>query len=235
MISEFLNEIADHFEKEYPGEGCGVIAVRKGRLCWIPCKNIAKDNEDFVFDSSEYLKIRRTHDVVGIVHSHPDCSNEPSPTDIKYCNSLGLPYYIFSYPSMDLHVQYPEVSCCYLYGQPYDFGKNDCFEAARKYLASENIHIPARAAFEDDWWEKGLNYFCEDLMNEWGFKKVPLQEAQKNDILLFQSDSVKVPDHCGVYLGNEVFYHHAVNRLSCRESLHPLWIQFLKEAYRYET
>jgi len=234
MISQFLNEIAEHFEKEYPREGCGVIAVSKGKAKWFPCKNIAEQDEDFVFDSKEYLKIHRTSDIIGIVHSHPDTSCSPSPSDTRYCNALGIPYYIFSYPEMELHIEEPTTCVAELYGREYEFGVRDCFEAARDYLKEQNIHIPARIAFEDDWWKKGLNYFCEELMSEWGFKKISLQDVQKNDILLFQNNS-EVPNHCGVYLGNEVFYHHAINRLSCRESLHPLWIKFLVEAYRYEA
>lgn len=234
MILDFLEEIQQHFEKEYPREGCGVITVVKGKASWVPCKNIASNDEDFIFDSQEYLKIHRTSDIIAIVHSHPDSSCEPSEHDINYCNSLGIPYYIFSYPDMDLHIQQPDTDTTELYGRDYAFGKYDCFEAARDFLKRESITIPHRIAFEDDWWEKDLNYFCEELMAEWGFKKISLQEVQKNDILLFQNNS-EVPNHCGVYLGNETFYHHAVNRLSCRESLYPLWIKFLVEAYRYET
>jgi cell wall-associated NlpC family hydrolase len=44
-----------------------------------------------------------------------------------------------------------------------------------------------------------------------------------------------VPNHCGVYTGNDIFFHHAVNRLSCRENLYPLWKKYLTGIYRYET
>ena len=53
--------------------------------------------------------------------------------------------------------------------------------------------------------------------NEWMDFKV---EAERNN-------------HCGVYLGNDIFYHHAVKRLSCRESLYPFWQKWLVGAYRY--
>ena len=32
MIEDFLHEIEQHFFREYPNEGCGVIAVKKGKL-----------------------------------------------------------------------------------------------------------------------------------------------------------------------------------------------------------
>ena len=44
---------------------------------------------------------------------------------------------------------------------------------------------------------------------------------------------VEVNNHCGVYLGNDIFYHHAEERLSCRENLYPRWHKWLVGAYRY--
>ncbi len=44
-----------------------------------------------------------------------------------------------------------------LYGRDYEFGVNDCFEAARDYYLSTGLDIPNRPLFEDDWWDKGLN------------------------------------------------------------------------------
>lgn len=231
---EYLTDIEEHFKQEYPREGCGVLAVVKGKLRWFPCTNVATDEDDFILDSSEYLKLLRTTDIVGIVHSHPDAPATPSISDIESCNALGIPYYIFSYPSMDLEILQPTSSTKDLYGREYKFGVTDCFEAMRDYLKEQSIEIKPRAAFEDDWWTKGLNYFTDEVVKDWGFKPVSLATIQPNDMLVFKVFS-EVPNHCGVYLGNEIFYHHAVNRLSCRESLYPMWVQYLTGAYRHET
>lgn len=226
------SEIEKHFEKEYPREGCGVLAISKGKLKWIPCTNIAEDDEDFIFDSIEYFKIKSTHDIVGIVHSHPDAECTPSITDINNCNALGIPYYIFSYPDMDMYKLEPEKNLYPLIGREYEFGVKDCFEAARDWYLQEGISLPNREPFEDDWWLKGLNYFTEDYIATWGFKKV--EEPEKGDLLIFSVES-NVGNHCGVYLQNDVFFHHAVKRLSCRENLYPFWIKHLTGIYRYET
>ena len=58
MIQDFLYEIEPHFFKEYPREACGVLAVQKGKAKWFPCTNIAEENDDFIIDSTEYLKIK---------------------------------------------------------------------------------------------------------------------------------------------------------------------------------
>ena len=227
-----LEEIRAHFEKEYPREGCGIIGIVKGKKKWFPCKNVAENQDDFIMSSEDWFRIRQQADILAIVHSHPDSSNEPSESDINNCNALGVSYWIFSYPDMELNIINPKVTSYPLIGREYEFGVRDCFEAMRDWLATEKIYIPKRAAFEDDWWEKGLNYFSEETISLWNHKKV--SEPQKNDVLIFQV-AADVPNHCGVYLGNDIFFHHAVNRLSCRESLYPFWIQHLVGIYRYEA
>lgn len=230
---QFLEEIQEHFEKYYPREGCGVLAVSKGEMKWFPCDNVATDQNDFIIDSRQYLDIAKRYDIVGIVHSHPDSSCEPSEADIKACNAIGKPYYIFSYPEMELRLLEPQRDTKPLYGREYEFGVTDCFEAMRDYLQTQNIEIPARAAFEDDWWEKGLDYFTDEVIKDYGYSRVE-GNMQENDVLIFTVRSV-VGNHCGVYLGDDIFYHHAENRLSCRENLYPFWKKYLTGVYRYDA
>jgi len=230
---EFLDEIEKHFEDYYPKEGCGVLAVANGKLKWFPCTNIAEDNEDFIIDSKEYISISQKYDIVGVVHSHPDSTPDPSDMDIKYCNATGVPYYIFSYPEMDMKIIKPEVFEKPLYGRNYEFGVNDCFEAARDYYISKGLAIPNRPLFEDDWWEKGLNYFTDEYISSWGFKPAE-GNMQEGDLIVFTIQA-HIPNHCGVYLGNDIFYHHSEHRLSCRENLYPLWKKNITGVYRYET
>lgn len=226
-------DIKEHFDKEYPREGCGIIAVVKGRKQWFPCTNVAEGDEDFVICSQEYLKINRSADIIAIVHSHPDASNEPSLSDINNCNAMGIPYHIFSYPQMDLYLLQPETIAKPLIGREYEFGVTDCFEAARDYL-SENfsIEVKQREAFENDWWDKGYDYFNTEMIESYGFKEV--KDAQPGDLLIFAVQN-KVGNHCGIYLGNNTFFHHAEHRLSCRESMTALWLKSLIGVYRYVT
>ena len=80
--------------------------------------------------------------------------------------------------------------------------------------------------------DKDLNYFCDEIIKQWGGK--PVTDPEINDVLIFQT-ATNVPNHCGVYLGKDMFFHHAVNRLSCRESLYPMWAKHLVGIYRYEA
>tara|TARA_B100000424_G_scaffold36687_1_gene24874 strand:- start:10508 stop:11194 length:687 start_codon:yes stop_codon:yes gene_type:complete len=227
-----IEEIQQHFEKEYPREACGVIGIIKGKRQWFPCENLAQGTENFVLSSKDYLNIKSKADILGIVHSHPDASNKASEHDIDCCNALGIPYYIFSYPDMELNIVEPKKRAYPLIGREYEFGIKDCFEAMRDWLEKENIHIPPREPFEDDWWNNDLDYFTEENIKNWNHKKV--DSPEKNDVLIFKIRE-KVANHCGVYLGNDIFFHHAENRLSCRENLYPFWIQHLVGIYRYVT
>lgn len=231
-LSKHLHDIQEHFEKEYPREGCGVLGIQKGKLHWLPCSNIAKDDEDFVIPSKEFFEIRKNYDIVGIVHSHPDGEASPSEYDRKYCNALCIPYYIFNFPEMKLCVVEPEKRRNPLIGRQYEFGTTDCFEAMRDHYAEIGIDIPPRQPFEDDWWTKGLDYFTEEIISSYGFKKVT--DPQPKDLLIF-TVSANVGNHCGVYLGDDIMFHHADKRLSCRENLYPFWIKYLTGIYRYDN
>ena len=228
-----IHDIEKHFKDEYPREGCGIISVVKGKKKWFPCDNVAEDENDFVIDLKQYISIGHRADIVGIVHSHPDGTTEPSENDIKYCNTIGIPYYIFSYPEMDMNILQPIRETKSLYGRDYEFGVNDCFEAARDYYISKGLDIPKRPLFEDDWWEKDLDYFTDEYIGTWGFEKVE-GNLQEGDLIIF-TITAKVGNHCGVYLGDDIFYHHAENRISCRESIYPFWKKYISGVYRYAT
>ncbi|SVD02854.1 uncharacterized protein METZ01_LOCUS355708, partial [marine metagenome] len=62
---------------------------------------------------------------------------------------------------MELEILEPVNSTTKLYGREYEFGVTDCFEALRDYLLTQGIDIPLRMPFEDDWWEKGLDYLTD--------------------------------------------------------------------------
>ena len=86
----YIDAIKEHFDKEFPREGCGVLAVVKGKKKWFPVKNLSPEPDNFILDSDEYIKLLSTTDIVGIVHNHIGESSDPSQTDIDYCNALGL-------------------------------------------------------------------------------------------------------------------------------------------------
>ena len=39
ILEPHFEEIVEHFNAEYPREGCGVIGIVQGKSKWFPCKN----------------------------------------------------------------------------------------------------------------------------------------------------------------------------------------------------
>lgn len=232
MIDKLKPEIEAHFALNYPREGCGLIGVVKGRYKWFPCKNIAQSENDFILDPKDYFNTCLKSDIIAVVHSHPNGSPEPSKNDIRGCNATGLDYYIFNYPNMDVFFMEPERRIPTLIGREYSFGSKDCFEACRDFYSQQGIYLPKRENYEKDWWKKGLNYFNKEYIESWGFKETEV--LKPNNLLIFNICST-VPNHCGVYLGDNLFFHHAVDRLSCREPLEGVWLESLSRVYKYET
>lgn len=226
-------EIEEHFKECYPKEGCGVIAIVKGHPKWFPCENLAIKDDEFVIGAKELCNIVRKYDILSIVHSHPDSSCEPSTLDISNCNHVGIPFIIYSYPSMEKYELKPKREVSNLIGREYQFGTNDCLSLAVDYYQETlRIHLPFRKDYKDDWWLENEDYLTEEHLKEWGF--VPVDNYQKNDILIFAVGH-KVSNHIGIALDGDIFLHHAVNRLSCRENLYPFWAKNLVRVYRYET
>ena len=58
MILELpIKDIENHFKNSVPREACGVIVNSSGITEYFPITNIAKDAQDFVMDTDEYLNI----------------------------------------------------------------------------------------------------------------------------------------------------------------------------------
>lgn len=222
-------QILNHFVEEYPNEGCGIILNKRGKLVWKPCKNTSDNpTEDFKISGKDYISASLEGDIYAIVHSHPDSSSELSDLDKKTSNFLGIPFIVYSIPGFEKTEYIPKELKNPLLGKDYEFGFNDCYSLVRDYYIQElEIRLPT-ILFEDDWWDKGLNYF-DDLFESFGF--VEVDTPKKHDGIIFSVFS-NIPNHCGVYLGEDVFLHHAVNRLSCRESLHSGWGQHVTRYVR---
>lgn len=212
----------------YPNEACGILLNKRGKLEWFPCENVAESpEEDFRISAQDYIRASMQGDIHAIVHSHPDSSPEPSERDKQASDFLGIPYWIYAIPSCELYVYEPKEIRQPLLGKEYKFGQNDCYSLVRDYYKDLNIDLPA-IPFEDDFWQKGINYF-DDLQDSFGF--VTVDTPQPHDMIIFSVMS-SIPNHCGVYLGEDIFMHHAVDRLSCRESIHSFWGKYITRFIR---
>ncbi len=139
---------------------------------------------------------------------------------------------IYSYPQMQKFQLAPDAAVSNLIGKEYEVGITDCLSLAVEYYQKVlGIQLPPRKEYKDDWWDLGEDYITDEELEEWGF--VPVDNYRKNDILIFDRQGIK--GHIGIALEGDIFLHHAINRLSCRENLYPFWAKCMSRVYRYET
>ena len=230
-MNNLIPQIKEHFDSVCPKEACGVIVVNeKFQLEYIPCNNISTTDDDFVICPRKYARITVKYRIYAIVHNHINHPPYPSCNDRKYCNQLAIPFLIFNYPTMEMTKLYPD--SMNLLGRPYIWGIYDCLTLAMDYYAvHKHILFDRPEHYKDDWWHLGENYLTDEGLAEWGF--VPTDDPKSGDIITLQMGA-NVPNHIGILLGEERFLHHAYNRLSTMESLHPLWGRNIKAYYTYE-
>lgn len=91
-------------------ESCGFI-VHDDDYDVIKVKNVAENkNENFQIASNDYLYIKKNHNLVGIYHSHPKSSEEPSSADKNSAEVSCLPFIIYSKITNKFSIYEPEES-----------------------------------------------------------------------------------------------------------------------------
>ena len=107
-------------------EVCGLISIVKGKTKYFPCKNLAEDTEtEFVICPDDWMIAEDAGELVGVFHSHPNCSPEPSETDLESCDDLDLPFYIVNPNANEWHYMEPKGYKQPLIGREWKIGTSD--------------------------------------------------------------------------------------------------------------
>lgn len=118
----------------------------------------------------------------------------------------------------------------HLLGRPFKHGSSDCYGLVRSFYKDIfNIEL-TNYARPDNWWDRGMNLYIEYIESE-GFRQVE-REMQPGDVILMAIRSV-VPNHAGIYVGNNRFVHHFYNNLSVEEMFKGMWLNRKMAVYRH--
>ena len=211
-------QIRQHANSAFPHECCGVVLDDTE---YVPCRNIAAgiEEQDFAIDPSDYANAEDRGIITAIVHSHPNGDHKASEADLVSCEKSGKPWYILSWPADNFGRIEPEGRVTPLLGRQFAYGVLDCLSLVIDYYKKElDVDIDYFQS-EFDWWSKGKNYYQEnwDSWTEGAFVEInDHSDLKKHDILLMQVVS-EVPNHAGVYLGNNMVLHHLMGRLSTED------------------
>lgn len=208
-----VDAIKQHAAQEYPRECCGVVCVVMGRERYIPCRNAADQDEQFVIHPEDYAAAEDAGVITAIVHSHCNRAPTPSQADLVGCENSGKPWVIVSWPTGQTYSFAPTGYKAPLVGRQFTHGILDCYTLCRDYY-KETLDIDLPDYPRDNyWWEKGQNLYMDNFRDV-GF--VQVENLQEHDGIIMQVCS-PVPNHAAVYIGNDHIIHHVMNRLSSRD------------------
>lgn len=225
-----IQDIIEYSKTTYPHESCGVVIVFKGRLKFIPCKNLLS-GDVFCIDPSDYSRAEDMGEIVAIAHSHTNGSAEPSMADIVACDRSKLPWIIVSIPEGKHTITEPKDFNIPLVGRQFYHGVLDCYSLIRDYYQQELSIELNDYLREPEWWHTDQDLYVNNFAKE-GF--VPVDELKKHDVILMQNGSDKI-NHGAVYLGDCIILHHSTNRLSSRDVYGGYWRKNTRRILRHRS
>lgn len=214
-----------HAEACHPRECCGLVVQGQGGLEYVPCRNLAHGDEEFLISPEDWAEAEDMGEIVAVVHSHPGQEPPaPSGADLRAQAIMGIPWIILGTSSA--------IRVDDLVGRPFVWGTSDCYTLVRDwYFRTRGVELP-------DWphelgfWERGGDPFTEHYA-EAGFSPVEIQDLVPGDVVLMRVAST-VPNHAAVYLGGGRVLHHLMHRTSCIEPLDP-WLRRVSGVFRHRS
>ncbi|WP_058911138.1 C40 family peptidase [Entomohabitans teleogrylli] len=232
MDQRLIDAIRQHAASEYPRECCGLVVQRRRETRYFPCRNQDSDpTGQFQMAPEDYAAAEAWGTVIGVVHSHPDATSQPSELDKAQCDATGLPWHILSWPEGDLCTLQPRGELP-LIGRPFVLGHTDCWGLVMSYF--RQIHAIELPDYRVDypWWESGADNRYLDNWFECGFREFS-GPPQPGDVAIMQV-SAPVANHAGVLLEGNMLLHHLYGRLSQRIPYGGYWRERTVKTLRYK-
>ena len=220
--------------ERYPEECVIVITKDKGLY---ELNNISKDPENSFSISRKDTEKVFDEVLLAVIHSHPDAEPVPSSADMTYQRQCNIPFGIVATDGSRVSevVYFGDQVEYDLEKRPFIHSVCDCYSLIRDFYKEKlNINLPE---FERDWewWNSGEDMYLDNLKST-GFYQV--DEPQYGDMVIACVRS-KVPNHAGVYVDNEMIFHHIsgglaidTTRLPRKEPIQRLF-KFIHSYWRY--
>ena len=246
MNSEIRAAIAAHAIAEYPRECCGLVLLVQGKEEYVPCKNAAAvPTDNFVILAEAYADAEDRGEVIALAHSHPGAPARPSMADKTMCEASGIATWLICSVGVQADGTVGVSDWCEfgpsgyvapLIGRDFAHGTLDCYSLVRDWYRMERGIVLLDGDRPDGWWDDGVSNLYMDNFSRAGFIDLGQRAMPEiGDVLLMQIRSKNgVPNHAGIYIGNNQILHHMYGRLSCRAVWGGMWAQSLRTVLRYE-
>lgn len=215
----------------FPKEACGlIIKMPRNKMKVVTCRNTSEMPEHFfVMEPADIIAAEEMGESVAIWHSHTMTGNNASEADMAGCEATELPWLIIAvrpadeaiegvnWHVSDLNVITPSGFEMPYLERPYVFGVFDCWLLCRDYLKREygvaldvlpELHVPR-------WWEGDVDILGDNYKSQ-GLVRLEEETEPKPGDIFFMQFGRKFPNHCAVYIGDDMIIHHQQDRLSCR-------------------
>lgn len=214
LNNELLLAIRTHANATGARECCGLIVTYRRRKIYVPCRNDASANHQFILNAEDYVKAEDKGTILAIVHSHPGISPEPSQADLIGIEKTQLPWVIVNWPTGNYTITEPSGYVAPLVGREFSHGVLDCYTIIRDYYKRELDLILNDYERPDFWWLKGMDLY-RDNFKDAGFVEIKDNSLKLHDVILMQAAS-PVVNHGAIYLGGSknMILHHVHDKIS---------------------
>lgn len=236
LTKDTRNAIVTHALEDLSVEVCGLIKLSTGgEYEYERVGNLHPEpGQHFRLSKSDAARLRTKKNVVAYVHSHPNGPVWPSENDVAVQLRIGKPSVIVA---RDIDSGAVEVFSfgdhlldAPLIEREFRFNVYDCLAALRSWVwQHKGRHMPGKA-YAPGWWDIGKEdpsqladnpNLYEKCFEEYGYQLFDPDftnpespnHPKIGDVLLMQMGA-PVVNHVAVYEGNNLIYHHRVNKKS---------------------
>lgn len=244
MFEQFHAQIHEQAKAAYPNEAVWLIS---GGECH-QVENIAEKPTKHMAVSKQVMRNAQARGLEAVIHSHPDGPDCPSEHDMRGQIHTAVPWGIVSTDGqycLPIFWWGDDVPILPLKGRGFRHGVTDCYSLIRDYYRMEKGILIPEFPRSWDWWHHDQDLYVDGFPKA-GFVKLDVEkiklgeiEPQEGDMWFSQLRS-NVPNHGGIYMGDETILHHATSRkavdparMSAREPIHR-WLPHITHWLRHK-
>lgn len=239
MFEQYHDRIRREALDAYPEEAVWLITDEGCRR--VP--NVAEDAlKSFRVAKSDMLSAQ-SEGLLAVVHSHPDAPPYPSEEDMRGQVATGVPWGIVptdAYGTRPLFWWGGDVERSPLLDRGFRHGVTDCYALIRDYYAMEHGIALPEFPRSWEWWTDGQDLYGEGFPKA-GFRRFdPNIEPPREGDMWFAQLRSEVPNHGGIYLGDDTILHHLTSRSgydeACLSRREPIarWLPHITHWLRHE-